>query len=163
VYRNERIISAIPGVISTYPNSHVTSIKASPWPQVLALMGKEGERMMIDLILDCGVFLPVRSGRGSYYQLSGLSTFVGSPVVLLICLTGQPLGELKPLPKTNGVTNLPVTTENSKFAIDATKSEIRTPASIVFVRNRMLYARAALNAQGGVRFGLRHIRRSFCG
>jgi telomerase reverse transcriptase len=35
---------------------------------------------------------------------------------------------------------------------------IHTPANIIFVRNRMLYARAALNAQGGVRFGLRHIR-----
>lgn len=38
---------------------------------------------------------------------------------------------------------------------------IRTPISIVFVRNRMLYARAALNTQGGVRFGLRHIRGFF--
>ena len=37
---------------------------------------------------------------------------------------------------------------------------LHTPASIVFVRNRMLYARAALNAQGGVRFGFRHIRKS---
>jgi telomerase reverse transcriptase len=36
---------------------------------------------------------------------------------------------------------------------------LRTPSNIVFVRNRMLYARAALNAQGSVTFGLRHIRR----
>lgn len=33
-----------------------------------------------------------------------------------------------------------------------------TPGDILFVRNRMLYARAALNAKGTVRFGLRHIR-----
>jgi hypothetical protein len=38
------------------------------------------------------------------------------------------------------------------------RSVIHTPASITFVRNRMFYARAALNAQGRVKFGLRHIR-----
>jgi len=41
-------------------------------------------------------------------------------------------------------------------------SEIRKPSTIKFVRSRMLYARAALNAKGGVRFGLRHIRTSSC-
>jgi hypothetical protein len=35
-----------------------------------------------------------------------------------------------------------------------------SPGSITFVRNRMLYARAALNAKGEVRYGLRHIRKS---
>lgn len=34
----------------------------------------------------------------------------------------------------------------------------KTPAAITFVRNRMFYARAALNAKGKVTFGLRHIR-----
>ena len=66
--------SAIPGVVSVYPNSHVTSMKLTPWPQVLGLMGKEGERAMIDLVLDCGIFLPVKSARGSFHQLSGEST-----------------------------------------------------------------------------------------
>lgn len=71
VRRDEHITSGIPGVHSVYPNSHVTSMKAAPWPQVLALMGKEGERTMIDLLLDCGIFLPLESGRGNYHQLSG--------------------------------------------------------------------------------------------
>jgi telomerase reverse transcriptase len=73
VHRGQNAGSAIPGVLSVHPNSHVTSIKADPWPQVLALMGKEGERAMIDLILDCGIFLVVGSGRGAYQQLSGKS------------------------------------------------------------------------------------------
>lgn len=38
---------------------------------------------------------------------------------------------------------------------------VKAPSTIVFVRNRMLYARAALNARGFVHFGLRHIRKSF--
>lgn len=35
----------------------------------------------------------------------------------------------------------------------------RPPSDISFVRNRMLYARAALSARGLVHFGLRHIRK----
>ena len=36
--------------------------------------------------------------------------------------------------------------------------DLHTPGNITFVRNRMLYARAALNPKGDVRSGLRHIR-----
>jgi hypothetical protein len=36
-------------------------------------MGKQGEKAMIDLILDCGIYLSIESGRGSYHQLSGKS------------------------------------------------------------------------------------------
>jgi telomerase reverse transcriptase len=74
VHRAENIASAIPGVISTYPNNHVTAMKTSPWPEILGLMGKQGEKVMIDLILGCGIFLPLESGRGSYHQLSGKSS-----------------------------------------------------------------------------------------
>ena len=62
---------AIPGVVSTYPNSHVTSMKTKPWSQILLLMGKEGEKMMVDLILDCGIFVKTDSGSGVYHQLCG--------------------------------------------------------------------------------------------
>jgi telomerase reverse transcriptase len=73
--RDECPVSAIPGVVSVYPNHHVTALKSSPWPQVLALMGKLGTMVMIDLILDCGVFIPVECGHGNYYQLSGMLSF----------------------------------------------------------------------------------------
>ena len=46
-------------------------MKEAPWTRVLTLMGKEGERTMVDLILDCGIFLHIESGYDSYYQLSG--------------------------------------------------------------------------------------------
>lgn len=46
-------------------------MKAHPWTQVLALMGREGESTMIDLIIDCGIYISLRSGHGSYHQLSG--------------------------------------------------------------------------------------------
>jgi telomerase reverse transcriptase len=71
IHRDAVVTSAIPGLVSTYPNSHVTSMKAEPWPPVLTLMGKEGEKTMIDLILDCGIFLYIENARGSYQQLCG--------------------------------------------------------------------------------------------
>lgn len=81
----------------------------------------------------------------------------------LINLIGQPLSELKPLLEVNRVSEAQVVQPEGK-PVSGVNPELsvpnHTPASIVFVRNRMLYARAALNAQGGVRFGLRHIRQS---
>lgn len=122
-------------------------MKAEPWPQVLGLMGKEGERAMIDLLLDCGIFLVVGSGRGTYHQMSGKSNALGS--VALADEAGHPLGDLQVLP------TKPLLDPKAK-AIP--KTTVRSPSNIIFVRNRMMHARAAMNRQGGVRFGLRHIR-----
>ena len=77
--------SAIPGIVSTYPNSHVTALKSQPWPRVLALLGKEVERAMIDLILDCGIYLPVGGTEGVFHQLSGKYV----PVRMSYCIKCQ--------------------------------------------------------------------------
>ena len=71
VHRDEDVFCDIPGLVSTHLNTHVKAMKEAPWPRVLTLMGKEGEKTMIDMILDCGIFLALESGYGSYYQLSG--------------------------------------------------------------------------------------------
>lgn len=63
--------SSISGLYSLYFNERVANIKQAPWPQLLHLLGKSGESMMINLLLDCSVFLPVEAGQGNYYQLSG--------------------------------------------------------------------------------------------
>ena len=47
-------------------------------------MGKQGERVMVDLILDCGIFLPVEAGCGSYHQLSGQPITLGFGAALMI-------------------------------------------------------------------------------
>ena len=94
---------------------------------------------MMDMLTDCGLFAPVEGGgRGNFHQLSG-----------------WPLSELNvddPVPPRRYLVpgDLPVKNAGS--------DEVRTPSTIRFVRSRMLYARAALNAKGGVRFGMRHIR-----
>ena len=69
---------------------------------------------------------------------------------------GIPLGDLEV--QTN-VTQHPNRGDPStKIVGKITASPPISPGSIAFVRNRMLYARAALNARGNVQFGLRHIR-----
>lgn len=59
-------------------------MKQAPWPQLLRLLGKSGELMMINLLLDCSLFLHVDAGHGNYYQLSGKSGCVVS-VGLMKC------------------------------------------------------------------------------
>jgi telomerase reverse transcriptase len=128
----------IPGLFAVYTNNHVRTLKEEPWPQLLLLLGKAGERIMIDLLLDCSIFRQVRAGRGNYEQLSGI------PVSELDYRTAQSAGATP--------TCAP---DEKKNGVDAA----RGPAEITFVRSRMLYARAALNARGLVHFGLRHIRK----
>lgn len=65
--------TSIQGIYSLYLNERVVAIKREPWPQLLALLGKAGESMMIDLLLESSIFLRVDAGQGNYYQLSGES------------------------------------------------------------------------------------------
>lgn len=64
-------MSTIEGACRRSPNSQVAMLKDAPWPQLLKLLGQSGEKIMIDLLLDCSIFLPVRAGYQNYYQLSG--------------------------------------------------------------------------------------------
>lgn len=125
----------IPGLFAMYFNSHVRALKEEPWPQLLLLMGQAGERIMLDLLLDCAIFSRVLAGKDNYHQLSGI------PVSDL---------DYQPVKAPLAVPAHPVTSN---------KVIVRSPTEISLVRSRMLYARAALNARGLVHFGLRHIRK----
>jgi len=93
---------------------------------------------MIDLLLDCSIFSKVAAGRDNYQQLSGV------PVSDLDY-------RIAPAAETPSAHSLNKGEHREETA--------RSPSEITFVRSRMLYARAALNARGLVRFGLRHIRK----
>lgn len=133
--------SSIPGLVARYPNSNVQSLKKPLWCRLNALLGQGGDRIMMDLLLHSSIFIPVDEDLGNYYQLSGM-----------------PLSELK-LDRIS--TDTPANPETnlgaSKKPVNSISTD-RSPGAIVFVRSRMLYAKAALNAKGGVRFGMRHIR-----
>lgn len=117
---------------------------------------------MLDLVLDCGVFIAVESGRGNFYQLSGNSPidYYRSPELIH---TGIPLSELRvfkqPALPLLSRTEQATPAKPRTMAVTRPYADLNMPGAITLVRNRMFYARAALNAKGEVRFGLRHIRK----
>jgi telomerase reverse transcriptase len=68
---NEQGTTNIPGLFSLYPNSHVKALRESPWPQLLALLGKAGEEIMIGLLVDASIYVAVEAGFNNYHQLTG--------------------------------------------------------------------------------------------
>ncbi|KAI1118795.1 hypothetical protein F5Y14DRAFT_180447 [Nemania sp. NC0429] len=59
------------GLRAVRPNPYVESLQQSPWPQLLALLGESGERIMIGLLLDCAIFTFVDTGANNVCQISG--------------------------------------------------------------------------------------------
>ncbi|KAI0898209.1 hypothetical protein F4806DRAFT_350439 [Annulohypoxylon nitens] len=115
------------GLRQIRPNPHFEALREPPWPQLLALMGESGERIMMDMLLDCAIFIAVEAGANNFLQING-----------------KPLSDIE-------------ARSHEKTGEQLVDDIAKTPSEIVFVRNRMLYARAALNAHGVVHFGLRHI------
>ena len=63
-------VAGIEGIVSYYPNSNVKALKGSTWAEVLALLGKS-DHILLDLFLDCGIFIAGDEGLDNFYQLSG--------------------------------------------------------------------------------------------
>jgi telomerase reverse transcriptase len=66
----------IPGIVSRYPNGHVSTFKNETWAQIFALLGRKGNQVMLDMILGSAIFVSVETGNQNYYQLCGRS-YVG--------------------------------------------------------------------------------------
>ncbi|OJD31087.1 telomerase reverse transcriptase [Diplodia corticola] len=131
------------GIVSRYPNSHVKAVKGPAWSALLVSLGSGGDRIMVELLMNCGVFASLDGPSGGCYQLSGKS-----------------LADLEPIFPHRDLQNKSAQGGGSIPAPGPKRPRYRGPDSltaITFVRSRMLYARAALNAKGEVRFGLRHI------
>lgn len=93
---------------------------------------------MIDLLVDCAIFTAVKAGMGNLFQLSGEPIFdMATPLL-------NPADKKQEEP--------PAVTPSSPGTL---------PSEISFVKSRMLYARAALSANGLVQFGFRHIRKAY--
>ena len=100
----------------------------------------------MDLLLECAIFVPIKShgegtSLGNYYQLSGV-----------------PASDVKPGQGSAVKTDNGEVKAAASLILPKRSTEIKLPSTVTFVRSRMLYAKAALNAKGGVRFGMRHIR-----
>ncbi|KAI9728984.1 MAG: hypothetical protein M1828_000069 [Chrysothrix sp. TS-e1954] len=129
--------SSMPGLTCMFPNEHLEQVKNPLWSKVLNSLGVGGDRIMMDLLTHCGVFVPLEHESARYYQLSG-----------------RPVSEMKPSRDRTSHTKA-ASFENEKGS--ATVGTKRKASEVRFVRHRMLYARAALNAKSEVILGLRHI------
>ncbi|PHH67919.1 hypothetical protein CDD82_1005 [Ophiocordyceps australis] len=63
--------TAIPGLYSLYANPYAEALKQPPWPQLLALLGQSGHKTMVDLLLDCSLFVTLEAGISNYIQIAG--------------------------------------------------------------------------------------------
>lgn len=68
---NRPATSSIPGLATVCTNEHAESIRGLAWHAILRLLGDGGENVLIDLLLNCGLFVPCDAAQGVYYQLSG--------------------------------------------------------------------------------------------
>ncbi|PSK43718.1 hypothetical protein B9Z65_7232 [Elsinoe australis] len=124
----------IPGLVSHNPNQYVERFKSSPWNELPKLLGGNADRILVSLVMECGIYALVGPSGKNWIQISG-----------------TPL------------TELPQETLDDKPANKNEKSESvesgfeRSPNAIRFVRHRMLYGKPTMNASGGVTFGQRPI------
>ena len=123
------------------PNSNVATLKSFAWNDLLNLLGKDGDKMMLDLVLHCGIFATVQSGRDNLVQISGTRLNGLVPLKTQDPVAGKGAG---------GATGAGVKSAEQQLAC--------RPGEIAFVRARLLYARPILDAQDQVHLGLRCLR-----
>jgi telomerase reverse transcriptase len=131
--------TGIPGVISLHPNASAGKFKRKPWTEILSLLGSSGQFVLRNLLLDCGVFIRIDQGKDNLHQISGVpvSEFLNDRDT-----HGQP-------PKANP--------SHDASSAKKASSDSRGLSTITLVRSRIFYARPSLNAQGGIRYGMKHI------
>lgn len=131
------VATAIPGVVCQYPNKFVERLTGPAWCELLSALGRGGDLVMVDLLVDCALFCPC-SGHEGLLQVSGV------PISQLSVLKPRSSQEVKgrmPQPQ----------------ARTPNKSSAREWSAVRFVRSRMFYAKPTMNTGGAVRLGLRHI------
>lgn len=71
----ENAVAGIPGVVYQHANKHVQALTSNAWCSLLALLGRGGDLIMVDLLLECCLFVPVVDGAKGLSQLSGTADF----------------------------------------------------------------------------------------
>lgn len=130
-----RPVPGVPGIYATIDNSHVDELKRSSWCSLPGLLGRGAERILGDMLMNCGLYRPVDEGS-NMRQLCGL-----------------PLSELKVVAKEPGPSK---TNVSANFATISRHTKHRF-SDIRFLRHRMFYAKPSLKSNGDVRFGMTHV------
>ena len=67
--RNDAV--GINGLDCTSNGTNASVMSDCAWQELLQLLGKDGDKVMLDIILYCGVFVPTENGKGNLIQISG--------------------------------------------------------------------------------------------
>jgi hypothetical protein len=135
--------------ISLDRNEHVERLKGGAWTGLTKLVGSKGTVTLIQLLQNCGMFIPLECGKSNLIQISGVDLSE-----LRIIDKHNPTGGSKTDGGKASVTSNPGSNDVSS------KCDTNSLNTIRFVRHRILYRKPDLNAKGGAYFGLPHIRRS---
>jgi len=63
--------TTIPGLLINSPNDYVRRLRTKPWNLLPSLLGKESSKVLNELFIECGIFLPLGHGQGNLLQISG--------------------------------------------------------------------------------------------
>jgi telomerase reverse transcriptase len=129
-------VPGLPGIFAKGENPHVQELRTQPWSSLPDLLGRGAERILSEMLLNCGLYRPVH-GSSNVRQMCGIP--------LCDLKTGKKQAEPREA-------NLPV--QNS--VTHAALSGKRKLSDIRFLRHRMLYAKPSLKSNGDVRFGMTH-------
>jgi len=133
--------SSIPGIVCQFPNQTIEEVTSPVWCQLLSLLGRGGDLVMIDLLVDCALFAP-GSDQDGLQQLSGF-----------------PISQLSALKVTNSGTTAHSELKNKQLRplSNGTVKSSRDWSSIRFCTQSHVLRQPALNTNRVVRLGLRHI------
>lgn len=127
----------IPGVYSIATNPFIPEVKNHAWSSLPELLGRGSERILSEMLMDCGLYRPVADSSN----------------VKQIC--GVPLSDLK-----SGVKHPQNSAQHNSGDRPCHPSKMQSNRGITdvrFLRHRMLYARPSVRASGHVRAGLSHM------
>jgi telomerase reverse transcriptase len=130
-----KAVHGVPGIYTTNDNPHVTELKDSSWSCLPELLGRGAERILGEMLMNCGLYRPIDDGS-NVRQLCGL-----------------PLSELKALTKQL----IPLEPQMPAQGAASQRKTQHRVSDIRFLRHRMLYAKPSLKSSGDVCFGMAHV------
>ena len=122
------------------------ALRSEEWAWITGLLGAHGYPVMLELLLNHGLFVPALRGSG----VRAMAQVSGTLITELEVRKGG--GETGKQEKVVGLVS------NFAGVVDGERAVARKPSDIRFVRHRMLYARSGLNSRGRIHYGLQQTR-----
>jgi len=152
-------VPGIPGIICQYSNPHIETVVSPAWCHLLSSLGEGGDVVMVDLLLECCLFIPIGDNTKSLKQFSGTNFMFPCLFANSDGLVGVPLSSLQPSVSLPGEVGAKPGQHVHKAPFSRFCAMPRQPSSIKFVRNRMFFAQPSMSAANKIKFGLHTIRK----